>query len=80
MDRTYLTELRTALSERLAVVGDHELRESDATAHLEKLMKAAARVDELVLQLPADADPMLRHYLERQSYVKAVAWLGERTG
>ena len=27
--------------------------------------------------LTPEIDPTLRHYLERQSYTKALAWLGE---
>jgi hypothetical protein len=37
-----------------------------------------ARLDELALQLPADAPPDLRHYLQRKSYQKARAFLQER--
>ncbi len=67
--------LKTALAERLAVVADHELRDRDAKAHLEKLQQAAALLDSLVAQLPADCHPQLRHYLEKQSFLKAVDWL-----
>jgi predicted component of type VI protein secretion system len=78
MERDTLKALRDAVAARLAVVADHDLRASDPAAHLEKLRQAAARLDALVAGLPGDCDPMLRHYLERQSYVKAVAWLDER--
>jgi hypothetical protein len=37
-----------------------------------------ARLDQLALQLPADAPPDLRHYLQRKSYQKARAFLQER--
>jgi hypothetical protein len=37
-----------------------------------------ARLDRLALQLPADAPPDLRHYLQRKSYQKARAFLQER--
>ena len=36
---------------------------------------ALARVTELHQQLGADAPPMLRHYLERRSYQKALDFL-----
>lgn len=78
MERSVLTALREAVGARLAVVSDHGLRNADPQAHLEKLKEAAARLDDLVLRLPADCDPMLRHYLERQSYVKALDWLDAR--
>jgi hypothetical protein len=37
-----------------------------------------ARLDDLARQLPADADPELRHFLQRKSYEKARAWLEGR--
>ena len=73
------SELREAVRARLDVVADHALRDSDPAAHLEKLKQAAVRLDSLVAGLPSDCDSMLRHYLERQSYTKALAWLEERS-
>jgi hypothetical protein len=70
-----LSELREAVQERLAIVADRDLCARDPAAHLEKLKAAAGRLDRLVADLPKDTDPELRHYLERQSYVKALAWL-----
>ena len=37
-----------------------------------------AHLDALVVALPADCDPQLRHFLERQSYAKALDWLQVR--
>lgn len=67
--------LRDAVKARLDVVADAALRERDPAAHLEALKRAAAVLDALVTRLPADTDPMIRHYLERQSYTKALDWL-----
>jgi hypothetical protein len=39
-----------------------------------------ARLDELAKQLPASADPQLRHFLQRKSYEKARLFLQERAG
>lgn len=75
-----LADLRDALKARLAVVGDHALRDRDPAAHLAALKAAATKVNELVAQLPRNTDPVLRHYLERQSFVKAVAFLDENLG
>ena len=36
------------------------------------------RLEELESQLPGDADPQLRHFLEQKSYPKARAWLAAR--
>ena len=69
------SELHAALQERLKVVADHELRDHNPQAHLERLKSAASRLDAAIAQLPAQCDPGLRHYLSRQSYLKALAWL-----
>jgi hypothetical protein len=78
MHRADLTALREAVAARLAVVADHALRDADPAAHLEKLKQAALHLDALVKNLPPDCDPNLRHYLERQSFLKALSWLDER--
>lgn len=72
---TDLQTLRSALRARLEVVADRALFERDPAAHLRKLVDASAAVNELAAQLPPGTDPRLRHYLERQSYVKALDWL-----
>ena len=72
------SDLRDALRERLRIVADHGLRERDPQAHLDQLKVAASRLDAAITQLPAQCDPELRHFLQRQSYVKALAWLESR--
>lgn len=72
------SDLLAAVQDRLDVVADQELRLRDSAAHLEKLKAAAARLDRLVAQLPPETDPTLRHYLERQSYIKARDWLASQ--
>lgn len=69
--------LHAAVKARLDIVADHALRDRDPAAHLAALKKAASDLDALVVALPSDCDPNLRHYLERQSYTKALAWLDE---
>ena len=61
--------------ERLRIVADHELRDRDPQAHLDQLKAAASRLEAAIAQLPAQCDPELRHFLQKQSYVKALAWL-----
>jgi len=67
--------LLTAVQARLDIVADHAFRDRDPQAHLTALKAAAATLDAEVVNLPPSADPMLRHYLERQSYTKALDWL-----
>jgi len=74
------SELREALRERLSVVADHELRDHDPQAHLARLKSAACRLDAAIAQLPRECDRDLRHYLERQSYLKALVWLEQAQG
>ncbi len=71
-------ELEDAIKWRLEVVADRELYERDAAEHLARLQKASATVTRLASELSPDTDPMLRHFLERQSYVKALDWLKTR--
>jgi len=69
--------LKEAVQARLDMVADHAFRDRDAAAHLKALQSAGSHLDSLVAQLPPDTDPTRRHYLERQSYTKALAWLQE---
>lgn len=75
-----MLRLKEALERRLAVVADHELRERDPASHLEALRTAAMELDREIAALPPSAAPMLRHYLERQSYPKALAWIESALG
>ena len=70
-------KLLTAVKERLDIVSDHAFRDRDPAAHLAALKSAAAALDTEVSALPANVDPTLKHYLERQSYTKALDWLQE---
>ncbi|MCK9588107.1 MAG: hypothetical protein WC076_07365 [Terrimicrobiaceae bacterium] len=72
--------LGAALRNRLDVVADHTLRNRDPAAHLEAI-KAAHRALELqVAALSPGTDPRLLHFLERQSYEKALALLQSENG
>jgi hypothetical protein len=79
MNTALLAGLRDALRHRLSVVGDRAFYERDPAGHLEALMAASAEVDRIARELGAAADPRLRHFLERQSYVKALDFLDAQT-
>lgn len=70
-------ELAEALRERVAAIADHALRATDPEAHLARLRQASERITALVEDLPPNIHPQLRHYLERSSYDKALAWLDQ---
>jgi len=74
-----LQQIRDAVERRLAIVADHSFRDRDPDAHLAELKTASAEVEALRGRLPQDTDPDLRHFLEKQSYVKALAWFDMRS-
>ncbi len=74
-NETLETELAGALKARLGVIGDRTLREGDPGLHLAQLREASERITEIAARLPASIHPQLRHYLDRCSYDKALAWL-----
>ena len=67
--------LAGALRERLAVIGDRDWFARDASGHLDALKAVSAKIELLATSLPPPVDPQLRHYLERCSYDKALAFL-----
>ena len=69
-----LAELAQALRERLAVIRDEEGRR-DHTKHIDQLRAVSERIDRLQNSLPLSTDPRLKHYLDRRSYDKALAFL-----
>ncbi len=71
MDEPVKIQLVAALRERLAIIADEESRR-DPTRHTARLQEVSERIERLAAQLPADADPQLRHFLERCSYGKAL--------
>jgi hypothetical protein len=71
-----LAPLAEALRERLAVIADHAHRESDSAGHLSRLITVSKKIDAIVATLsPQELDPQFRHYLDRKSYDKALAWI-----
>jgi hypothetical protein len=67
--------LESALRKRLSIVADHALRDRDPAAHLEALKSAHREFEARRALLPSDTDARLLHFLERQSYEKALAFL-----
>lgn len=66
MSNPSASELRDALTAFMA---------ASATRDSGKIGAALTRLCDLEQQLGADAPPMLRHYLERRSYQKALDFL-----
>jgi hypothetical protein len=67
--------LAEALKERLVVISDRDWFTRDPSGHLEALKAVSVSIELLASALPPPVDPQLRHYLERCSYDKALAFL-----
>jgi hypothetical protein len=71
-----LAPLAEAFRERLSVIADHAHRKSDSAGHLQRLITVSEKIDAIVETLPSrELDPQFRHYLDRKSYDKALAWI-----
>lgn len=70
-----LEPLREALQRRVEIIADHAWRDRDAAGHLHALQS----ISEAIFTLQANTTnlpPQLQHFLESQSYQKALAMLG----
>jgi hypothetical protein len=74
----YYSELASALQERLEVISDQDLRTRNPEAQLQRLRLLSEQIDRLKERLPADADPMLKHFLDRMSLTKALEFIRSR--
>jgi hypothetical protein len=74
----YYSELASALQERLEVISDQDLRTRNPEVQLERLRLLSEQIDQLKQRLPADADPMLKHFLDRMSLTKALELIRSR--
>lgn len=74
-----LQKLEVLLRRRLSVIADHAWRDRDPEAHLAALRSVGEDLMALSAGLSGRIDPRLAHYLERNSFDKALAWLEGRT-
>jgi len=68
-------ELAQALRRRLEIIADREWYHRDSSGHLEALMTVSEKIVQAGNGLPGPVHPQLKHYLERCSYDKALAFL-----
>jgi hypothetical protein len=73
-DHFGMADLRDALRERLAIIGDEESRRTPE-AHTARLRVISEKIEKLQEALPRPIDPRLAHYLQRRSYEKALEFL-----
>jgi len=74
-----IVDLREALRERLAIIGDEESRR-DEEKHMVRLRVISEKIDKLQAALPRPVNPKLTHYLQRRSYDKALEFLESSAG
>jgi len=67
-------DLMSALRERLAIIDDESSRRDNAK-HIARLRAVSEKIKSCQAALPRPVDPRLAHYLERQSYEKALEFL-----
>lgn len=70
--------LKLLLLERLSVIADHEMRDRDAAAHLEKLKAVSMRLYAEQERLEGMLPPKLKHFLTQASYAKALDWIRDQ--
>jgi hypothetical protein len=69
-----MADLSAALRERLTIIRDETSRRNPET-HMARLKKISERIEALRFQLPKPVHPQLAHFLERNSYDKALEFL-----
>jgi hypothetical protein len=74
----YYSELASVLQERLDVISDQGLRTSNPEVQLQRLRLLSEQIEQLKKALPPDADPMLKHFLDRMSLTKALELIQSR--
>lgn len=67
--------LRDALRRRVAIIADHAWRDRDSAGQLQALQEISESIFQLHQELAPELPPKLRHFLESQSYQKALAVL-----
>ena len=75
-----LTSLASLLEARLRVIADHELRDRDPAAHLERLREASEALERESARLGGAMPPRLQHFMTQASYGKALEYLGTLAG
>ncbi len=68
-------ELYHALAELFRIIHDEDMRFDHPDRYAAKLTTATETVDALGQKLGKDTPPELKHFLERRSYSKALAFL-----
>jgi hypothetical protein len=69
-----IVDLASALRERIAIIQDEASRR-DEKRHVARLRAISEKIDRLQAALPKPVDPRLAHFLQRQSYEKALEFL-----
>ena len=71
------TLLRDALRRRLEIIADTAWRDRDSASQLQALQEISESIFHQHAALSAKLPPRLRHFMDSQSYAKALAMLDE---
>lgn len=78
--RENLAALAELLQKRLDTISDHAWRDRDQPGHLQALKTVSAEIEAAKALVPRSLDGQLTHYLDRNSFDKAQARIGELLG
>ncbi|MBX7207765.1 MAG: hypothetical protein K1X78_05620 [Verrucomicrobiaceae bacterium] len=70
-----LCRLQHLLRERLRIIADHALRDSDPALHLDMLREVSAALDDEFRSHRAALPAKLVHFMAQASYEKALAFI-----
>ena len=70
-----IAKLAELLERRLAVIGDHQLREEDPEEQLRQLKEVSEELSGWHKKMAPRLKPRLAHFMENRSYEKALDWI-----
>ena len=68
-------KLKYLLRKRIEIIVDHEFRDNDPNAHLIALKEISESIEKHHHELRKEISPQLEHFLNNQSYNKALKFL-----
>ena len=75
MSSSTLSQFEQLLKQRLAIIGDHALREKDSVKHLAQLRDVSESLDRLFREHRNELPARLCHFLSQASYQKALEYI-----
>lgn len=73
------SELTKLLRQRLGIIADHALRDSDPAEHLAQLSSVSGAIEKEFQEHRKELPPRLSHFLSQASFQKALEYLDNDT-